>query len=448
MNRLSAVRRLVFNEPYLQQVREMTSSDAERWRVWLDSTGDMPDSQGSYAYLQKRFDSFDDFCRLVELFQVTAVERHANRRWTSRFLYPYGPDLLYADLDGSSARLGSNDRRFFARGGELLYLMLNRSSRGAELSERLEKVLMDPDTRWNRAVRALIPPVREPGSDRLTGIKIGYLPHRHLPQYEQIAEDWLAVLQLDVPGEALLDPLVRVTGLNLVLYLLERAHAVAGEATKPRLLLEIAGPRRGSVLDLAQQSFEANRDAPALALAAYLGRARRTSEWADVTQQPNAGVAALDFLKHRFCWRPDRGFMPDSSADRVFQVMRTDAEKRHHQHFRNILPTWSRQIGLAMARRGVGTWYAPDDAFLKAIVLVTVGQHEELRIFLEKLYRRYGIVIGPIEAEQAFGSLPTDFQELDANQTRLEMRLRALGLLERLSDDCAYVRNPFRGRRR
>jgi len=69
---------------------------------------------------------------------------------------------------------------------------------------------------------------------------------------------------------------------------------------------------------------------------------------------------------------------------------------------------------------------------------------EEYHRFLSKLYEKFGLIIGPNEAEKAFEKLPTDQNAFLQNTQRLEQRLRTLGLLRRLSDDCAYVENPFR----
>jgi hypothetical protein len=101
---------------------------------------------------------------------------------------------------------------------------------------------------------------------------------------------------------------------------------------------------------------------------------------------------------------------------------------------------------LSVSRRGTGTWYAPDDALLKALVMTTVDGREEYHRFLNRIYERYRLVIGVKEAEDAYGNLPTDEKAFTQNTQRLEQRLRTLGLLRRLSDDCAYVVNPFRKR--
>jgi hypothetical protein len=58
-------------------------------------------------------------------------------------------------------------------------------------------------------------------------------------------------------------------------------------------------------------------------------------------------------------------------------------------------------------------------------------------------YERYHIVIGYTEALQAFSTPNAPQEQFKINQRRLEERLRSLGLLRRLSDDCAFVFNPF-----
>ncbi|MCY4208458.1 MAG: hypothetical protein OXD29_10985, partial [Roseovarius sp.] len=66
----------------------------------------------------------------------------------------------------------------------------------------------------------------------------------------------------------------------------------------------------------------------------------------------------------------------------------------------------------------------------------------ELREFLAILYNRYGIVIGPQEACKAFGRIQVE--RYKNNLAALESRLADLALSERLSDDCAFVINPYR----
>jgi hypothetical protein len=70
----------------------------------------------------------------------------------------------------------------------------------------------------------------------------------------------------------------------------------------------------------------------------------------------------------------------------------------------------------------------------------------EFHMFLRILFDRYRIVVGRHEAMDpgAYAGLPAPVQDLERNQTRLEERLRMLGLLERKSDAIAFVVNPYR----
>ena len=61
----------------------------------------------------------------------------------------------------------------------------------------------------------------------------------------------------------------------------------------------------------------------------------------------------------------------------------------------------------------------------------------EFETFLERLWRRYGFVIGSEAGRQEFAN--ANYEHFKANQRLLEDRLRILGLLKRLSDDCAFV---------
>lgn len=442
MERMRAVRYLVFNNPYMGQVEQAVQDEGERWRQWLDHVVDNP-MKINFKYLQERSKEFSDLCRIVEFFKETAVEVHTNKRWTSRFVFPYGPDCLYADLDGRGETLGANDRRFFARGGELLYLMLNRSKRAHEVADAVRSKLFDSSNRWNKLIKIFFPEGYGHQSDRLSSIKIGYLPRHHLPDYERLADDWISILSLGLPGQGLIDPLVRMTGLSVLLYMLERAKELTGEEW--RIVLEIASPRRSSILELSKANYASNRNAPLRAIERRMSDFSKTSTWLSATaDQHNPKAAALKALNDEFYWNPSDS-ASFSGPDGALNEFKDAARKRHHQHFAKVIPNWSRSIGLSTARRGVGTWYSPSDPLIKALVMANVKRQEEFNIFLRDIYNRYGIVIGVAEAEESYGNLPVDAQAFRDNAERLENRMRALGLVRRLSDDCAYVINPFAG---
>lgn len=437
--RLAPLRQLIFNSPHIKHVEDNFQSDPERWREWFKTLS----SDHDFGYLSERFDSFSRFSRVVEFFQSTSIEPHRQRRWTSRFLFPYGPNCLYADLPTNIN--SSPDRRFFARSGELLYLMLNRSGKGKELAELISEKLLRPEETWNRVVSALLPAGYRTDSNVVSST-IGYLPFAERPEYEFLAETWTRLLSLELSGEALLDPLMRLSSLHMLLYMLKRSSEEVGDANVPMFVLEIASPRRTPIFELSKENFGANRMLSTRAVRAYIESAKDDRRWSEALIARAPAEAVRNYLSERYDWQPDDG-VPSGDAETIFEALKTYAEKRHQQHVAKVHLEWTRQIGLSVSRRGAGTWYSPDDSLLKALVMCVVDEgREEYHRFLVKLYERFGLVVGANEAEKAFGALPTDQNAFTLNSQRLEQRLRTLGLLRRLSDDCAYVENPFRSK--
>ena len=438
--KLEELRFLIFNNPRLHHIEKTVDSDSEKWRQWKDSI------RGSYnrdySYLKKRFGDFSKFVRIVEFFQHTSLEPERNRRWTSKFVFPYGPDCIYADVREKGGSLESADRRFYARGGELLYLMLNRSSSAKELAELIRKKLLNSNERWNLLACDLIPE-GENGDHIKTSV--GYLPYERRQEYENIAEDWLQLLNLKIPGTSILDPLMRVTALNMLLYIMRRSLEEIGEGAEPCLVLEIAAPRKTALFELSTENYSQNRTLTRRALQAHIDSIKKTDAWLKACNERSPSQAVLQLFKKQFNWEPKNISGKNRRPGRILEELLKAAQKRHKAHVANVLPDWSRRIALSVSRRRMGTWYSPDDALLKALVMTIVEDREEYNRFLSKLYDRYRIVVGVAEAEKAFGSLPMDERVLAENAGRLEQRLRTLGLLHRLSDDCAYVINNFGG---
>lgn len=438
--RLIPLRQLVFNNPHIRYVENNFPTDSERWQEWLKTFS----SDDNFGYLQDRFGSFSRLSRVVELFQSTAIESHRQRRWTSRFLFPYGPNSLYADLPANIN--GSPDRRFFARSGELLYLMLNRSGKGKNIAEMISQKLLRQEDIWNRVIHALLPEGYRIDSNVISST-VGYLPFAERPEYGDLAKTWIQLLNLDLSGESLLDPLMRLSSLHMLLYMLRRGNEEVGDHSEPKFVLEIASPRKTTLFELSKENFSANRMLSTRAVRAHIEAAKEDERWHNALEARAPAEAVREYLTERYEWQPDDG-LPSGDPETIFEALRNYAEKRHHQHVAKVHMEWTRQIGLAVSRRGAGTWYSPDDSLLKALVMCVVDEgREEYHRFLAKLYDRFRLVIGANEAETAFGTLPTDQNAFIRNTQRLEQRLRTLGLLRRLSDDCAYVENPFRSKK-
>ena len=451
-----ALRNILFNNPFMEEVERAHADDGARWRDWLARMKDHAvglEGAASFEYLRGVFptldaqsQTFQDFARIVTLLRTTAIEGQSNKRWSSKFAFPYGPAALLPDLAVKRDDDVSMDRRFFARTGELTYVMLCRSGRGPALYAHLQRSVFDPKSAWNRLVERLQPRDEQ----QKTSTHTGYLPHAHLPDYERLADDMLAVLDMKLPGYDALPHLVDLLGLHLVLYFLRRAAAWAPEDPEPRLVLEIIAPKRTTVRDLAVESFQSNNLRGEKAVDRFITEeVERSAAWRSaraITDSEERRAALANVIWEAVRWKKARPLTdPSFSADPEIALgeLREAAKKRHEQHVGLVHTQYAQAIGLASRRGTRRNRYAPSDQLLKTLVLAVVPKRMEFGQFLEVLWQRYRMVVGYEQAKDLMGQNGSDKTAFDDNKLRLEMRLASLGLLRRLSDACAYVENPL-----
>lgn len=441
------LRGLLFNNPYVESIAKSKLADEEKWRQWFEKfdhgkTGN-GDSASDLAYLRLAFTSFDDFSKAIELLRSSSFEARSNKRWSSKFVFPFGPDALYEDLQINAKGNMSNDRRFFARTGELLYLMLTRAKRGAELGDLLANRLFERSAPMNRLAHALQGTPQLPEEARLSG----YLPEISNPRFDQICEDWLAILSRDMPVYDALEHLIAITGLNMLLYFLERAKRVAGDDEPVEFICEIVSKDGRKVRALSGDSYLTNQGYPEKAIRAHIESIRGEKAWIDAAALEFPDAERVRLLREAFQWPPaddkdDEGYSsrnPDSLVSKLVEL----ALPRHAQHVGKIHASWSRAIGLSSRRLSRRYRYAPDDRLLKSIVIAIVGDRMQFDEFLLEANRRYGLVIGDAEGSRLVEAKSIDQAELSENRDNLEARLVGLGLVRRLSDSCSFVENPF-----
>ena len=78
-----------------------------------------------------------------------------------------------------------------------------------------EKILRS-DKSWNRVAKALLPDDHRIDANSVTG-GIGYLPFAQRDEYKELAKTWRQLLSLDLPGNAVIDPLVRLSALHMLI---------------------------------------------------------------------------------------------------------------------------------------------------------------------------------------------------------------------------------------
>lgn len=439
------LRGLLFNNPYVETIREKEVSDEDKWNQWEERfTEDSAKLEnGDMGYLRQVFNSFDDFAKAIELLRSSAFEARSNKRWSSKFVFPFGPDALYEDLRIDADGGASNDRRFFARTGELLYLMLSRAKNGAKLGDQLVSRLFDRAAPMNRLVRALQGETQSASADR----PIGYLPHATHPRFDQLCDDWLAILSRDMPVYDALEHLIASAGLNLLLYFLECGKAQSGDPEPVELICEIVSRERTKVRALSGDSYQFNQGLSLRAVRTAVESIRLTDEWFNAAQTSDANALAAGLMRASFQWPPENGsdesVTGDTTGEMLIKELVDKAESRHEQHFGKIHATWSRAVGLSSRRLSRRTRYAPNDKLLKTLVIAMVDDRMQFDEFLSEARKRYGLVIGDAEGARLMKEKLVDQDALSDNRGNLEARLVGLGLVRRLSDSCSFVENPF-----
>lgn len=435
------LRNILFNnDQNLLRVDAENADSVTGWRKWLEWIRDNARGLGAderdFSYLKDRFDSFHDFAQLVRALRSCVVEGDTNKRWSSRFIFPFGPAAIFEDL---SIKQDATSREYinFGRSGELLYHMLSRSSVRERLAATFPARVLAGD-KWNILLRQLQPSTADTGVEK-RGLDT-FLPYDQHPNFDLIAEDWIALLELELPGFDVVPHLVTTGAFGLFLYHLHTSARLLGRDGLTPIICEVVAPRKGLVREQSIESFDVNSTLSIEAIDAIMGRVERLSEWNLPGQPQEVLTRRQDILKREFSWEDEGGV---NNPDDLYQRFKDEARDRHRRHFGQVHRTFGRGIGL-VSRRGTNRFrYAPTDAFLKCLVFSNVRKRTEFNDFLAQLYQRYGLVFGEREAEQVLSIEDMDKKPFQANSLRLEHRLGSLGLLKRLSDACAYVENPY-----
>lgn len=439
------LRNILFNNEKIFQIAERHADSASAWAEWLSWMREKAQGVSStdFSYLRTRFHSFHQFASLVAMLRSSDVENGRNKRWSSRFVFPFGPNAIYEDLIvNPNTGAASRDYINFGRTGELLYLMLCRSSSAVALRPHLKRVF-ETTSLWNDLLGLMQRDVEEDMSLRGRS----YLPYESHATFDNLADDWLCIFNLGLPGYDSFPYLVTLGALHILLYQLTVALELSRDDGNLHMICEVVAPKKTLVRELSSGNYIENNLIPAQAVEAYIDDIKQSEEWQSALTGHGAFVRCREILQEKVRWGEDsEDYDGPNDPEALIAELKAVALKGHKQHVANIHRAYGRDVGL-VSKRGTNKFrYAPTDGLLKTLLLANVETRMELNEFLSRLYERYGLVFGDREAERVLDKDDFDKKAFQANARRLEQRLGSLGMLRRLSDGCAYVENPY-GRR-
>jgi len=440
------LRNVLFNgEQKLAEIADKIPDSGSAWRAWMswmrEQSRGLALEERDFSYLQPRFSSFQHFALLIRALRSCTVEAGANKRWSSRFIFPFGRAATFVDLDVTAdGRVESSQYINFGRTGELLYLMIARSPLASDLARTFPEKIFRPN-KWNDLVQRLQPVGADDKTVTRGAIVPSFLPYDSHPIFRVVAEDWLRLLRCDLPGFDVVPHLVTTGAFAVFLYQLHTSAHLLEAPRIPVIVCEVVTPKKGGLVrEQSIESFEANSALSMEALDGILGRVEKLDEWNLSGSPADVLARRREILKREFHWDEDIGV---ADSDDLWRDFKEKVRARHRQHFGQVHRSYGRSMGL-ISRRGTNRLrYAPNDAFLKAILFANVERRMEFGQFLQTLFERYGLVFGEKQAEAVLRREDIDTKPFHANCLRLEQRLGSLGLLRRLSDACAYVENPY-----
>ena len=454
------LRSLIFNNPYID---EIYTNIADPWEAWktqfvedtqnknIDIDGQLNRLASQIGDLKQMFndngklsdrESFERFAKVIRLLRYSGINLHSGKRWTSLFVFPWGKHCLFLDLGLNGE---ANQRRFFARNGEMMYMLLCFAQRRDELANLLKTKLLesrsDPDRicemlSFGKDSRHTIANERGEGCT----LPLDFFKNSRR-RIDILCEDLINVFKLPIPTPDIIRHAVQLISLNLLCYFLEQSRAaiveLASEGTSvPSLMIpcEILQKQTSGIRHLSKRYFEINQDLSLNAVRAYYeAHSGNAVESEEVSDEEFDEFDALD--------------EKDGTVnDRLSDILDT-----HKGHWGPSLHRFlAKDCGLATTICTNSYRYAPSDALIETLAAVIVPVDRKrllLTEFLAEAYNRYGLVFGEQEFRRADvqdKDIVPNNSEFEANKQRLQGKLRSLGLLVALSDGFEFVLNPYK----
>lgn len=372
-------------------------------------------------------------------------------------------------------------RNFFARGGELYYLMLSAGTEGdaarrGRIAGRLRALLRERNQTLGELasiVNGAWDTLVDDG-DQATAGRLGWIPDPGCPLYAHIAEDLDVFLDNSLDSLECLELLAHLISFHIVCYIYHRAHPASDpeghrsgsclEACRPHLLIDLLGDEssaireRSATLLRRYDSWQADRARELVAeqmhawaaeqpadtdLAEYLGEIAARYFRVGGTRMKGNYTAALNEVRARYQTQPlDRTALIRDLSAGVFEALRSD----FRDNFQAVHGRLGRAIGLIAPRKGPSPRFVLGDTLLKTLVMANLRPGETLTFgaLLERLFGRYGIVVGPGEARDAglVERLRINEEFYTYNREALLARMTRAGLVTQYSDATSLVKRP------
>lgn len=426
----------------------------------------------------------------------SAVE--AQRSWYAKSLFPAHHNLLFWEAlrkgatkyKGRSVPAGTStamldeeikydQRNFFARGGEVYYLILSAGTekhpkRRQYIASRLREILVDHNQALGQVAdiidRTWIE-LSQNGSESSPKIpkgKLGWIPAPDCAFYEVIAEDVFTFLHADLDSLELLDLLAHLMGFHLSLYIYLHAHEQLGTDIFPILLVDAMDGADSGIIRSVSASLYSEQEARII----QRGReyvAQQVQAWASQATSDEdfrhivESEARISFNLTNLHKRTRRSY-DQQVNDLLEQLSRNEIDQAaflsgytdaltdlllndFRKNFLGVHRKLAKAVDFVAPRKGRNERFVLGDNLLKVLTLANLkpGASQIYSEFLSHLQNRYGLVVGPDEARKSglFERHPINESYYRRNKDALLVKMKHGGLAIEYSDATAMVTHPL-----
>ncbi len=433
------IRTILYNFPELEFIVKSSKEEADKWEEIEITLSEKSENPYSYKHLKEKFETVDVFFHSIRLLRKASLGLNTSRRWTSKFLFPFSFDTLFVDVDNRKDAF-TLDRRFFSRGGEVLYLMV---SRGKNV-DKLKKLILESykNSVQNKRWSSLLNILRDDSNIYADDRELGFVGTDKHELFDQLVDDLIKLFESNISQNDIFEHLSSISAYYMVHFILSKSLEIVMSSSlsngdvKVVYPIELIAPKSDHVRKSSRQLYKINEDLPIEALFKVFNN---YIEQLDITNDKDVLLKKLkDELNY---YDEDDKDEENINLSEIKQKIWNEILKKAKSDLTSIHRVLLKGVGLASVKKTNSYRYLANDEWLKTLVLLNVNKRVTFQEFIYLLYNKYGFIISnkhSILLTESYSE--NDFKK---NEQRLFERLRALGLLENKSDGYAYVINRY-----
>jgi len=438
---------------------------------------------------EKQLEDLQNFFKNLTIPLINPAGKSANRSWYAQMMYPLHESLLFSEIRVKRNKKKNNlsvdyERNFFARGGELYYLMLYYGTlNNEELRTNIEKntkKLLSSTNGVISVINKINDSFEKKDSEQFSPLikdkelaevikgweKSEYptLPKNDLKIYKIFAEELNALLMLKLDIYEMFDILTSLITFQLHRYMIFQAEQISNE--KSYYFIDCLDGQNKSVKFLAQDSYRRHEMTVKDAYEIFVqNRVEEVFSEDKAEYKINYWRKSFNNKNGYQVLFKELNFnkLHDPKKKQLIEALETenieDAKKMLKYLFikfymedlsKNqipILKTLARDGQFIVSGKGLKARYVLHDNILSALVYITLNGQNNLPFddFLNELYQKYRIIIGEDAAKNSglYSREGVNLAHFRSNERKMRQKLKQNGLLQEYSDATALIINPY-----